>query len=200
MTTSRRHFLSDGTLALAGVTAGTVTLLSACGSSSEPRGLRTASFGWDVNDLTGDSAYAYFKIAHPLILESINVDVSCAPSAGAANTGFAQVRCYAWASRGQAPVFSNGASEAPATADFGRIAIYNPNNLAVACEEMPLQDIFYSAILRSWVSADATDAVAERSVFGSPSLRLNTGDYLVFNINHAGVPGSVEMQVVLGYS
>jgi hypothetical protein len=32
------------------------------------------------------------------------------------------------------------------------------------------------------------------------SLMLNGGDYLVFNMSHAGVPGDGEMQVVLQYT
>jgi len=32
------------------------------------------------------------------------------------------------------------------------------------------------------------------------SLMLNAGDYLVFNMSHAGVPGDGEMQVVLQYT
>jgi hypothetical protein len=31
-------------------------------------------------------------------------------------------------------------------------------------------------------------------------LALSAGDYLVFNMSHAGLPGDAEMQVVLQYA
>ncbi|MGA9981010.1 MAG: hypothetical protein WBQ08_20480 [Candidatus Sulfotelmatobacter sp.] len=55
-------------------------------------------------------------------------------------------------------------------------------------------------ILKTWVPADGTASSTSRHVSVARSLALNAGDYLVFNMSHAGVPGDAEMQVVLQYA
>ena len=55
-------------------------------------------------------------------------------------------------------------------------------------------------ILKTWVTADGTASSTSRHVRLAQSLALNAGDYLVFNMSHAGVPGDCEMQVVLEYA
>jgi hypothetical protein len=77
--------------------------------------------------------------------------------------------------------------------------IYNPNNIVVTYDAAPLQHTFYSVILKAWVPADGTDSATSRAVFGRLSLALQTGDYLVFTLDHAGMPGEVQMQAALGY-
>jgi hypothetical protein len=210
MPTNRRRFLCEGTLALAGVTAGAVTIFSGCGSSGlatsrVATGSRTVGFGWAINGLSGGGAYAYFKVASEVALDTVNIDGSFVPSMAAATTSFAQVLCQGWVSRGAMPTFGNdggnAASARQASKDFGAITIYNPNNLVLTCDGAPLQDVFYSAILKTWVPADRADSATSRAVSGRLSLMLHDGDYLVFSIDHAGgVPGDVEMQVAFGYS
>ena len=63
-----------------------------------------------------------------------------------------------------------------------------------------LQNIFFSVILKTWVSKSGTASSTSRHVSAARSLALNTGDYLVFNMSHAGVPGDAEMQLVLQYT
>jgi hypothetical protein len=62
------------------------------------------------------------------------------------------------------------------------------------------QDQFFSVILKTWVPADGTASAASRQFVGYPSLQINTGDYLVFHMDHEGVALDAEMQVVLAYS
>jgi hypothetical protein len=203
MPTDRRRFLGTGALALAGVTAGVVATSSGCGSSSEPIGRAATSFGWAVNELGNNTVYAYFRVAHSLTLETVNIDVSCVPCVGAKAPSFTETLCRAWISRGLAPSFNNGqvgSSDAIPAADFGTISVYNPNTLGLTCDAAPLQDLFYAVVLKSWVPMDGTAAAASRGVFARPSLVLRAGDYLVFSIDHSGVPGGVTVQAVLGYS
>ncbi len=204
MTTNRRRFLLEGTLAFAGVTAGAVTMFSGCASSGVAKGFRTAGFSWAISDLDGGGAYTYFRVANEVALETVNIDGAFVPLMSAATTSFEQVLCQAWVSRGVLPTFGNdggnGTSARRASKDFGPITVYNPNSLVVACDEAPLQDVFYSVILKSWVPTDKTDSATSRAIFGWPSLMLHIGDYLVFSVDHTGVPGNVEIQVVLEYS
>lgn len=203
MTNTRRQFLCDA-LTLAGVTAGAVTVLGGCGSSAGGIVRRVVSFAWTVSGLNGSSAHAYCRVAEKITLQTVNIDVTCMASTAPTTASFEQVLCRAWVSRQAVPTFNNGqangASAAQASPDFGPVAIYNPNNLVVTYDVAPLQDIFYSAILKTWVSTDRTDSATSRGVFAQPSLDLSTGDYLVFGIDHSGVPGDLEMEVVLGYS
>jgi len=63
-----------------------------------------------------------------------------------------------------------------------------------------VQNIFYSVILKTWVTSDGTASSTNRHVRVAPSVNLNAGDFLVFNMSHAGVPGDCEMQVVFEYA
>jgi hypothetical protein len=63
-----------------------------------------------------------------------------------------------------------------------------------------LQDIFYNVILKTWVPDNGTASSTSRHFSASPGLELAADDYLVFHMNHAGVPGDAEMQVVLEYT
>src|SRR5271155_5290054 len=185
MPTERRSFLGASGLALAGVTAGMVATFSGCGPASEPVGRGAAGFGWTVNNPGSNTAYAYFKVAHSLTLETLNVDLTCVPVGGATVPSFTEALCRGWISRGLAPSFNSGSAAVPA-ADFGAISIYNPNTLALTCDAAPLQDLFCAVILKSWVPVDGTASASSRGVFSRPSLTLRAGDYLVFSIDHTG--------------
>ena len=210
MPTSRRGFLGQSIFALAGATTGVVTL-GGCASSSSPgdpigipapAGTRAASFGWSVGDSPNGSACAYFKIARELTVSRVAVDASLLPTGGVSAT-FSRARCKAWISRGAAPAFINGgASTGPATisADFGAISIANPASVAVNGDANLSQDVFYSAILSSWVPADGTDSAVARSVVAEPALVLNSGDYLVVGVEQSGGPGSVQLAMTLDYT
>jgi hypothetical protein len=207
MPTSRRRFLGQSVFALAGATAGAITL-SGCASLRTPTGPaeltgpRSAGVGWTVNGLENHSAFAYFEIAHALTLGTVQIDASLLPAVGSGAANFTQALCRAWVSRGAPPPLNvGGSATGPASRsdDFGSVSIYNPNGLTVNSDGNPLQDVFYSAILRSWVPTSGVDPAAARSVYGLPSLALNAGDYLVFGIDQCGVPGSVQLQAVLDY-
>jgi hypothetical protein len=78
--------------------------------------------------------------------------------------------------------------------------IHNPNNLNVGDDGYLLQNIFYSVILKCFVPADGSASSTSRHVSMARSFMLNAGDYLAFNMSHAGIPGDGEMQVVLQYT
>jgi hypothetical protein len=113
------------------------------------------------------------------------------------------VLCRAAVSHG-VPKFVHGDPGAPFVSpespNFGRVHIYNPNNLNVVNDGFVLQDIFYNVILKSWVPRSGTASSTSRHFSSSPEIQLAAEDYLVFHMNHAGVPGDAEMQVVLEYA
>jgi hypothetical protein len=162
----------------------------------------TAGFGWSVGNFNNDSACAYFQVAAAMVLQGATIDAALQPSV-ITTAGGTQVLCRGWVSRGVAPTFANGSSASvgptSVSADFGAVSIYNPGDVTVAGDAAPLQDLFYSAILRSWVPVGTAGASAARSVSALPALSLNAGDYLVFGIESQGVAGSVELQAVLTY-
>jgi hypothetical protein len=50
------------------------------------------------------------------------------------------------------------------------------------------------------VLADGAGSATSRHVAIAPSLPLTAGNFLVFHMDHAGIPGDCEMQVVLQYT
>ena len=207
LTKSRRKFLSGGAAVLTGVTAGEV-ILSGCNSVRAASGAspQTAagSFGWEVSNFSGNGADAYFRVASKMTLDTASIDVAFSIVSLPSAPGLAEVLCQAAASRASVPRFDNSQGHAylgqPASTDFGAVNIYNPNGLAINQNSAVEQDLFFSVILKSWIPSDGGGSAASRNVFVQPSLGLNPGDFLVFHMDHAGVPVDAEMQVVLGYT
>jgi len=204
MKTDRRAFVGSG-LALAGL-AGTITGLdsSARAAAQPSAGPSFASFGWEVTNLNDNGADVFFEVISNMTVNSIDTDVAFMLTALPAKPGFAEILCRAAVSRGEHPKFYHGDPGAsfvsPQSPNFDKTHIYNPNQLNVVDDGYLLQNIFYSVILKAWVPKNGTASSTSRHVSAKPSLVLNAGDYLVFNMSHAGVPGDAEMQVVLQYT
>jgi hypothetical protein len=162
---------------------------------------KVASFGFELVNLNGNGANAYFPIANSMTLDYYNIDAALmlvSPTTG----GFAEVLCKGQICRGGPPTFT-GAPDYPPyvqSGDFGQVSYHNPQNLNLIGNGGLNQDVFYSVILKSVVPPDGTASATHRQVSASPSLTLNAGDYLVFHMDHAGVSVDCEMQVVLGYT
>jgi hypothetical protein len=208
MKSDRRAFVGRG-LALAGL-AGTISGLdssaraqtaSSTGSSTAPN---FASFGWEVSNLDDNGADVYFEVTSNMVVSSIDFDISFMLTSLPASAGFAEVLCRAAVSPGGKPQFYTGDPGAsfisPQSPNFGKTHIYNPNKLNVGDDGYLLQNIFCSVILKTWVPKSGTASSTSRHVTAARSLALNAGDFLVFNMSHAGVPGDAEMQVVLEYA
>jgi hypothetical protein len=204
MQKDRRAFVAGSGFALAGVAAGAVAGAdSAAAAMSDTSSSQVASFGWEVTNLDNNGADVYFSVSNNMILNSVHVDAAFMITSTPASPGFAEVLCRAAVSRGT-PRFVQGDSGAPFVSpqspNFGSVQIYNPNNLNVVNDGYLLQDIFYNVILKTWVPENGTASSTSRHVELSPARNLTSGDYLVFHMNHAGVPGDTEMQVVLQYT
>jgi hypothetical protein len=201
----RRAFVSGSGLALAGVAAGAVTGLtsSSARANTTQASVRIASFGWEVTNLNNNGADVYFQVRDSMTLNSLNIDTAFMITSAPGSAGFAEVLCRAAVSRG-VPKFVQGDTGAPFVSpespNFGRVHAYNPNNLDVVYDGFVLQDIFYNVILKTWVPYSGTASSTSRHFSASPGSELTADDYLVFHMNHAGVPGDAEMQVVLEYA
>jgi hypothetical protein len=200
----RRAFV--GGLALTGIGAGTVTGLissSARGADETSVAAKTVGFGWEVTDLNNNGADVYFEVVSSMTLIAVDIDAAFMITSAPASPGFAEVLCRVVVSHG-APKFVEGEPSAPIfpaqSPDFGRLQIYNPHDLNVGADGFALQDVLYNVILKTWVPASGTASGTSRHVRAMPSLTLDARDYLVFHMDHAGVPGDAEMQVVLEYA
>jgi len=165
--------------------------------------MSSVSFGFELVNLYGNGADAYFPVTRNMVLDSFNIDAAFVLTAPPANSGFAEVLCQGRVTRGAAPVFSSTVQAYlpfNQSADFGTVSVYNPANLQAILDSALLQDVFYSVILKSWVPNDGSGSAASRQVAGRPALTLNAGDYLAFHMDHAGVGVDCELQVVLGYT
>jgi hypothetical protein len=203
--TDRREFLNGTRVASLAAIASTPRAslvsqgLAAGGTNTDA----AASFGWE-GSFNGKGADIYFRVSNNMILNALNIDAAFVIEAVPSAPGLAEVLCQASVSRGAAPTFDNSQGHAylvePASSNFGPAAIYNPNGLAINENATFGQDLFYSVILKAWVPADGTAGASWRQVRAEPTLTLNVGDYLVFHMDHAGVPVDAEMQVVLEYA
>jgi len=207
MRADRRSFVGRGLAlaGLAGAVTGTITGLdSAAGAAATSTGPSFASFGWEVTNLNDNGADVYFEVTSNMVVSAVDIDVAFMITGLPANPGFTEILCRAAVSRGGRPKFYKGdpgaSFESPESPNFGTTHIHNPNNLNVGDDGYLLQNIFYSVILKTFVPADGAASSTSRHVSMARSLTLNAGDYLVFNMSHAGVPGDGEMQVVLQYT
>jgi hypothetical protein len=193
MKADRRAFVGRG-LALAGL-AGTITGLdSSAGAAAQASNNPSfASFGWEVSNLDDNGADVFFEVTSNMVGSFMDIDISFMLTAQPAASGFAEVLCRAALSPGARPIFypgDPGASfESPQSLNFGKTHIYNPNGLNVGDDGYLLQNVFCSVILKTWVPKSGTASSTSRHVTAARSLALNAGDYLVFNMSHAGVPG-----------
>jgi hypothetical protein len=165
--------------------------------------MNSVSFGFELVNLYGNGADAYFPVTRNMVLETFNIDAAFMLTSAPAAAGFAEVLCQGKVSRGSAPVFAPTVQAyAPfsSSADFGAVSIDNPMGLQAIFDGGLGQDLFYSVILKSWVPLDGAGSTAARQVSGRPSLALSAGDYLAFHMDHAGVGVDCELQIVLGYS
>jgi hypothetical protein len=204
MQSNRRAFVGGSGLALAGL-AGTISGLrsEAQASVATSSGPNFASFGWEVSNLDDNGADVFFEVTSGLTLTAADIDLAFMIISLPATPGFTEVLCRAAVSSGGPPKFyanDPGASfVSPQSPNFGTVKVHNPNKLNVGNDGYLLQNIFYSVILKTWVTADGTASSTYRHVHITPGLVLNAGDYLVFNMSHAGVSGDCEMQVAFQY-
>jgi hypothetical protein len=203
----RRNFLKTGGVVLGAITAEACTISRA---STTPRasvapssGSQVASFGWEVCNLHGNGANAYFSVMTSMVLQTVSVDVSASIVKPSIVEGFAEVLCVGGVSRQSSPAFNNvppAYVNFPASSNFGNVSTDNPNGLSVIMDGNMLQDQFLAVILKTWVPTDGAGSATARHVVVSPSLTLDPGDNLVFHMDHVGISLDCEMQVVLTYS
>jgi hypothetical protein len=205
---NRRTFLKSSALGFAGISAGVLNL-SGCsdvhdqGAQPERRGARgTAGFRWSVGGHAYSPAYAYFKAARGLILDTVSIDAALSASLPAAAGSSAQALCRAWVARGNGSGVETGGMPpaAAATSDFGPLALFNPAKLGFAFDPAPLQDVFYSCPLRAWTPAGGQFSVAETHNSTIPALHVDAGDHVIFSILLGGSTNHVDLRSVLEYS
>jgi hypothetical protein len=162
-----------------------------------------ASFGWELANLNNNGADVFFEVTTNLVLSAADFDVAFMLTSPPSEPGFAEILCRAAISPGAPPTFYKddpGASfVSPASPNFGKVKVHNPHGLNIGNDGYLLQNVFFSVILKTWVTADGTASSTSRHVRLAQSLALNAGDYLVFNMSHGGVSGDCEMQVTIEY-
>ena len=167
----RRDFMKAGSLAV-GMLASEGCAVSTAATRTTNKIPRSASFGWELANLNGNGANAYFSVPVGMVLDSLNIDVSAMPLA-ASGAGYAEVLCYGGVSRQAIPMFDNSGghdyTSFALSSDFGSVTIVNPNNLTVAYDPVLYQDKFVSVILKTWVPSDGTASATARNVTAHPS-------------------------------
>jgi hypothetical protein len=161
-----------------------------------------ASFGFELVNLNGNGANAFFPVSKTMVLNQYDIDAAFMVVSATAG-GWAEVLCQARICRGGPPTFSGPPAAylpAPSSSDFGAVNWDNPSGLQLLSNGTLIQDLFYSVILKSFVPASGTASSTHRHVTARPNVLLSAGDYLAFHMDHAGVQVDCELQVVLNYT
>lgn len=198
----RRQFLQAATAA--SISALTLGSPEADAQSSQGAELvKTASFGWEVDPLDWNGANVSFEVQNDIVMIGIDIDFAFTIKTLPAAPGFAEVLAHGMVSRGGPPIFEDSPAayitELP-SGDFGTIALSNPNNLNIHSNPNLSRDAFYSVITKVWVPGDGSGGASYRHVSAEMQLSVNSGDFIAFHMDHAGVPVDAEMQVVLRYT
>jgi len=189
-------------MALASI-AGAIRGLGSADSATLSAKSGVASFGWEACNLTGNGAAVSFEVTSALTLTAGDLDLAFMITAPPTRAGFAEVLCRAAVSPGAPPKFHPDAKAhvvSSQSASFGTLQVHNPHKLNIVNDGYLLQNVFHSIILKTWVSSDGTGSSTYRHVRITPSLVLHRGDFLVFTMDHAGVPGDCELQAVFEYT
>jgi hypothetical protein len=169
--------------------------------------MKSVGFGWELIAIDNYGANLYVPINAAITILGIQMDVAYMPTYAPASQMAAEILCTAqWVSG--TPTFSSDAQayvNGPTNTDFGEIPGYGGTLFAPSGHTAPVGsfgpgNMLASAILKTWVSTTPTASATARSV---SNMGLNivppTGSYLVFHMDHLGIPGNVEMQGVLFY-
>lgn len=209
---SRREvILAGGKLVLAGISLGSIEAITAVTQHAYAKeGImimgQTASFGWAIKNMGVGGANTFFDVKTALTLNFLTMDVSFVNFSPQPSPVACELLCQVGVSRGAPPTFINAPTynfKTVASGNFGGVAVQNPLGFAFGPDPVPLmvsQDVLISVTLKT-VSPQttATAAYTSRNVTVNPNLSLNAGDYLVFHMDHSGLTGNAEMQIVLGY-
>jgi hypothetical protein len=158
--------------------------------------MSTGNFGWEINSINGNGANMMIPVERDITLTGIQASLSMmfmAPTAGAS-----EIYAAAWVFP-QMPVFDNAGGHAffnlNGGTDFGAPSFYNPNKLnAHGGGGSCTQDSLFAAILKTYAPASTA-----QNIVMPHSIHIAAGSFLVFHLDHWGVPCDVEMDGIFTY-
>lgn len=199
----RRALTTGGALAAGGIVATQATGASAAAPS--PGGsntIRTAGFGWELENIHNNGADIYFPVQDKLILRFLEFDTAYMLTAPPPAPGFIEILYTGGIHHGK-PEFGDPPQvyeEFPHDDSFGTGVTDNPNNLVGPFNDHLGAGQFLSLILKSWCPADGTASSSERHIHTDLYTPVGPGDSLAFHMDHAGLQVDAEVQVIVGYS
>lgn len=203
---SRRDILlAGGKLTLASLTLGSLSLLPT--SIAKAGGaMNITGFGWKLTPLLADGGNAIFKIAIPLTIKFLTMDVSFAlvSPIGPPNVPVEVLFQAIAGSPGfgiSGPTFSVNTGPDPNISFSG-----TAKDPSLSYTPVPtiaptfMRNVLTAVALKVETVSGGIDGATGRNVTVNPDLSLNAGDALIFHIEHQGsTRAQAEMQVVIGY-
>ena len=161
---------------------------------------RTAGLGWEDVNLNNNGADVQIPVNSVMTLTGITVDVAFMPTIAPNRAAWAEVLCQGFILPSPMPVPPKGQAyvAAPASPDFGSPIVDNPNASTVAAAGM-MDGALFSIILKCWVGTTPDAATTYRNLVQPLSLFVPVGSVIALHMDHMGVPGDAEMQIVLSY-
>lgn len=160
--------------------------------------MKTLNVGWEVPSLNNNGANFVVPILAALTIQKIQVDVSMMfPQGG---SGPAEMLTGGWLQ--SSLVFGGASHEFPwgqppwSSTEFGPGQLNNPNNIAGAGGASGGAGGLFTFILKT----EAPETTDRQCVIENIGISATPGQYLVFHMDHAGVPADGEMQSVIYYT
>lgn len=199
----RRALTTGGALAASGIVAAQATNASAATpDTAGPSTIRTAGFGWELENIHNNGADIYFPVQDKLILRFLEFDTSYMLTAPPPAPGFIEI-LYTGGVHHGTPEFGDPPQvyeQFPPDGSFGTGVTNNPNNLVGPFNDQLGAGQFLSLIVKSWSPVDGTASSAGRHLHTDLYTPVGPGDFLAFHMDHAGLQVDAEVQVIIGYS
>ena len=162
---------------------------------------KTAGFGWEDINLNNNGADVQIPVVNAMTLTGATVDVAFMPTSAPLQAGWTEILCQGYVSPTTAPLPAKGQAylDVARSPDFGTPVIDNPNGSAVGTSAGVAQGMLFSIILKAWVGTTPDAAAPSRNVVQPLDLYVPAGSVIALHMDHMGVPGDAEMQVVLSY-
>jgi hypothetical protein len=164
--------------------------------------MKTASFGWELTNVSNDGADFYSKTLNPGTICGIELDVAFMVTKVPAAAGFAEVLCTSVIMPAM-PVFPPGSQAfyyTPPQADFADPQFYVPNSTIGSHAYALSGGVLAAVILKTWVATTGVASETHRNVVVMGlNIPIVAGNYFLLHLDHMGIAGDIEVQGVLYY-
>jgi hypothetical protein len=156
----------------------------------------TGTFGWEINKISGNGANMIVPIKCPMIITGIQVSISMMFLGGP--PGASEIYAGAWVFPEEPQFDDTGGHDffkLEYSGDFGAMRFHDPNGIQPHgdCGSYK-QDGLFIAILKTYAPQSTS-----QNIWMPHEIDVKAGGFLVFHLDHWGIPCDVECDGVFTY-